>query len=69
MNQRVNKKRTLSELEEISSSPVTVSVTLSSAIFNLPRPIFHIIFGEYLKLKDITRFDNAVLSHRDRYYF
>lgn len=66
MSQRVNKKRTRSELEEASTLPLTVSVTLSSAIFNLPRPIFHIIFGEYLSLKDIARFDNAVLNHRDR---
>lgn len=59
----------MSELNESSTSHVSVTVTISSAIFNLPRPIFQIIFGEYLNLKDIARFDNAVLNHRDRSFY
>jgi len=70
MNQaeeRVNRKRPLHELE--SSSLITVTVTRSPAIFNLPRSIFHIIFAEYLKLVDVAWFDNAVVNHQDRTLF
>ena len=64
MSKRINKKRTLSEIE--SASTPTVRRT---AIFELPSPIFHIIFGEYLILEDVTRFDSAVLNHNGRVIF
>lgn len=65
MSERVNKKRTIAELESSSSSSFH-STSNQSPLFQLPRPIFHIIFGEYLSLKNVARFDNVVLNRRDR---
>lgn len=64
MSKRVNKKRTLNDIES-SSTPIVYR----TAIFDLPSPIFHIIFGEYLILQEVTRFDSAVLNHYDRVIF
>ena len=61
----MNKKRTFHVLE---SSSASIEVQ-SSSLFKLPIPIFHIIFGEYLSLKDVGRFDNAVVNHQIRWNF
>lgn len=65
MTKRANKKRTIRDIQS-SLTPVTES---GSSLFTLPRSLFHIIFGEYLKLKEVARFDNTVLNHDQRYWF
>lgn len=64
MTELVNKKRTIADLESFFSPCIN-----QNPILNLPRPIFHIIFGEYLSLKNVAWFDNAVLNYRDRMVF
>lgn len=66
MSERVNRKRALDESYLANSTTIPFH---GNAIFNLPRPIFHIIFGEYLKLDNIARFDNVVLNDQDRTLF
>lgn len=56
---------TVQALIPFGSSKLPLTLT-SYPILNLPQPIFHVIFGDYLKLDDIARFDNAVLNHQDR---
>lgn len=67
MRKRVNHKRNRSELEA-PLIPLTATHN-SSALFYLPLPIFHLIFGEYLDIYNLLRFDNAVLNHYDRALF
>lgn len=64
MSEHVNKKRTLLEQQSVSHP-----TTQTTNFVNLSRILFHVIIGEYLNLKDVARFDNAVLNHQDRLTF
>jgi len=53
----INEEETLSRLSSSCSS---------SRIFDLPPVLFHIIFGSYLSIHNICRFDKALCNHIDR---
>lgn len=82
--EETNSKDKNINISNIATSEVISSATINNSkiltndqqkysmmdrIFLLPSPLLNIIFGEYLPLINLARFDNSVCNHRDRIKF